>query len=30
MLFVEKTMLERRFRAIWEIGWYGLRKRETA
>ncbi len=27
---VEKTLLERRFRTIWEIGWHRLRKREAA
>jgi len=27
---VEKTLLERRFRTIWEIGWNRLRKREAA
>ena len=26
---VEKTMLERRFRTIWSIGWHRLRKREA-
>jgi hypothetical protein len=27
---VEKIVLERRFHAIWDIGWYRLRKREPA
>ena len=27
---VEKALLERRFRTIWEIGWHRLRKREAA
>jgi hypothetical protein len=27
---VERLFLERRFRAIWEIGWHRLRKREAS
>lgn len=27
---VEKTLLDRRFRTIWAIGWHRLRKREAA
>ena len=27
---IEKALLERRFRAIWDIGWRRLRKRELA
>ena len=27
---IERLVLERRFRAVWEIGWYRLRKSEAA